>query len=388
MSSFPRLFFTREEYAARLQKASKVIVAGGYDAILLFKSEDMFWLTGLESDGYYVFHCMLVTADGKFAYLGRQADFNNVTYSSIIEDCRIFDEVAGASRGQAIKGLLKDYGLAGKNIGIQYNTMGHRADLFVEITEALGGWCRYSDASELIESLRLVKSEAEIEIMRGCADIVHKMKDTAIAETKAGAYEGRIFARLAQTIHENDGDPCALRYPIGCGAASKLSRYTAGRNYVAQTDQFMFEIGCGYRNYHTAIYFHVLVGDVPKARLSDLLKIVVEAREAGFATMRPGNTIGSVHAAISDTYQKHNLSAFVRKSYGYAMGICYPPTWVAAPMVVHGSPVVIEENMTMFLHPSLMDADSGFRVSSGETVRVMKNGVEKLTKAPPEVIIN
>lgn len=388
VTELPRIHFSRDEYAGRLAKTRTHIADAGYDAILLFKSEDMYWLTGLDTDGFYVFHCMLVTADGRVAYLGRQADYNNVKYSSIIEDCRIFDELAGSSRGLEIRALLTEYGLAGGRIGIQYNTMGHRADLYVELVGVLDGWCRYGDASPTIDKLRLVKSEAEIEMMRRSAHITHLMTEAAIAETRAGVFEGTIMGKLAQTIYENDGDPCALRYPIGCGAASKLGRYTSGRHHVAETDQFMFEIGCGYRHYHTAIYFHVLVGDVPKDRLRRLLATCVEVREAGQARMRPGNTIGSIHAAVSDVYRKHGLEAYLRKSYGYTMGICYPPTWVSPPMIIQGSEVVIEENMTLFLHPSLMDTESGMRVSSGETVRVKADGVEKLTKAPPELIVN
>ncbi|UUP19662.1 Ectoine hydrolase (plasmid) [Nitratireductor thuwali] len=250
----------------------------GYDAFLLFKSEDMYWLTGLDTDGFYVLHAMLVTADGKVDYLGRQADYNNVFYSSILEGCRVFDELAGSSRGQAIKTLLQDHGLAGGRIGIQYNTMGHRADLYVDVVAALEGWCSFSDASPTIDRLRLVKSPAEIEMMRKSANIVQLMTETAIAETRAGVFEGKIFGALAQTIYENDGDPCALRYPIGCGPASKLGRYTSGRHHVADTDQFMFEIGCGYRHYHTAIYFHVLVGDAPRQRLCGRRKVSERVR--------------------------------------------------------------------------------------------------------------
>ncbi len=79
------------------------------------------------------------------------------------------------------------------------------------------------------------------------------------------------------------------------------------------------------------------------------------------AQMQPGNTIGAIHKAISDIYRKYGLDAYLRKSYGYQMGICYSPTWVAAPMVISGSEEVIEENMTIFIHQSLTDTESGLR---------------------------
>jgi hypothetical protein len=57
-------------------------------------------------------------------------------------------------------------------------------------------------------------------------------------------------------------------------------------------------------------------------------------------------------------------------------------------MIIGGSRELIEENMTLFLHPSLMDAATGFRVSSGETARVTRSGIEKLTIAPTDLILN
>jgi len=388
VSDLPRLHFSRAEYAGRMDRLKAGLVEQGVDAAVIFKSDDMYWLTGLDTDGYYVFHAMIITADGKIVYLGRQADFNNARYSSILEDVRVFDELAQSNRAVALKAVLAELGLAGKKVGIQYNTMGHRADLYMEITAEFGAWCTFSDVSHLFERLKLVKTDAEIDVMRKGSAITHKMVDAAKSVVRAGVFEGKVFAKLAECIYENDGDPCALRYPIGCGEASKLGRYTSGRHYVAETDQFMFEIGCGYRNYHTAIYFHVHVGAVPHERLRDLLKICQEAREAGQAQMRPGNVIGQIHEAVSNVYLRNGLENNLRKSYGYSMGICYPPTWVAAPMIISGSKEVIEENMTLFLHPSLMDTDTGFRVSSGETARITSNGIEKLTIAPKDLILN
>lgn len=387
-TGMPRLHFDRAEYGNRVARTTSRLKALGYDAILIFRSEDMYWLSGLDTDGFYVFNCLLLTADGRFAYLGRQADYNNVAYSSIIDDARVVDEISGGNRSLAIRSLLGEYGLAGGNLAVQYDAMGHRADLYVELAAALSGFCRFSDASRLVPDLRLVKSPAEIAMMRRSGAIVAKMVEVAVEDTRAGAFEGTIFGKLAAAIYENDGDPCALRYPIGCGPASKLSRYTTGRSTVAATDQFMYEMGCGYRHYHTVVYFHVLVGDVPRARLERLLSICVEAREAGFAAMRPGNRVDEVHRAVASVYRRYGLDDAVRNSYGYPLGICFPPTWVSSPMITRQEGHVIEENTTLFLHPSLTDPDTGMRVSSGETVQVLADRVERLTHAPAHLIVN
>ena len=107
----PRLHFSRDEYRARLEKTRGAIAARGLDGLLLFKIEDMYWLTGLDTDGYYVFNAMYVGADGRIEYLTRRVDYANALYSSIVENYRFWEERADTPRGAAIKAMLADLGL-------------------------------------------------------------------------------------------------------------------------------------------------------------------------------------------------------------------------------------------------------------------------------------
>ena len=56
----PYLHFTLEEYAARQDMARARLDALGLDGLLIFKAEDMYWLTGYESDGFCIFGCMFL----------------------------------------------------------------------------------------------------------------------------------------------------------------------------------------------------------------------------------------------------------------------------------------------------------------------------------------
>ncbi len=383
----PKLHFSRAEFASRLQATKAAIASAGLDGLMVFKIEDMYWLTGLDTDGYYVFNCLYVGADGRIEYLTRRVDYANAVYSSIIENYRFWEERADTPRGAAIRAMLEDLRLKGKRIGVQLATLGMRADLYLEMTAALDGFCTLVDSSDLIGALRRVKSEAEIAHMRRAADILEKMEKAALAMTRPGVFEGDILAELYAIVYRNDGDPSALRYPMGCGRAANNARYTTGRNTVGENDHVMYEIGCAYRHYHAAVYFIALTGPRPDPRHRRLHDICREALDAGEATMRPGKTIGDIHAAVRRVYDKNDLGAMPFKSLGYNLGATFPPSWVDPPMIIEGEPTVLREGMVLFVHPAIRLEDQGLRMALGEQVVVRQNGVERITEAPRDLCI-
>jgi Xaa-Pro dipeptidase len=82
------IHFTRAEFADRQQRARERMAELELDGILLFKFEDMYWLTGFDSDGFTIFGCMFLGIDGQLTHLARPADLGNAAYSSICEDIR------------------------------------------------------------------------------------------------------------------------------------------------------------------------------------------------------------------------------------------------------------------------------------------------------------
>ena len=85
----PYNHFTEKEFLQRQKNTRKYLQNLGLDGLLIFKIEDMYWLTGYESDGFCIFACMFIGTDGKLTHLARPADLGNISYSSICKDVRI-----------------------------------------------------------------------------------------------------------------------------------------------------------------------------------------------------------------------------------------------------------------------------------------------------------
>ncbi|MCP5088853.1 MAG: aminopeptidase P family protein [Rhodobacteraceae bacterium] len=383
----PYVHFSHAEFADRQDKTRNRMQELGLDALLLFKIEDMFWLTGYESDGFCIFASMLIGTDGALVHLARPADLGNVTYSSICSDIRVSEDAAQSSRAEHIKDMLAAHGFAGKRVGIQVDTMGLTPRLFLEIQTALEGWCELQVAPDFIRELRLVKSPAELDYFRKAGEIMGTVMGKTIDATYAGAFEGDIYATFYDTLFRLDADLPAHIPPFGSGDSALNLRYTSGRKHVEKNDQVTLELGLAYRHYHTACMCVVLTGPRINPRHLKMHETSVVALEAVQAKMRPGTTVGELYDTYKSILENNGEADAVLTVCGYTMGAAWPPTWMEQPMIFHGNETVLQENMTFFTHMILNDRETGLSMAVGEQAIITGGAPEIITHAPRKPVI-
>jgi len=383
----PYNHFSREEFSQRQQKTRKHLQNLELDGLLLFKIEDMYWLTGYESDGFCIFGSMFIGTEGALTHLARPADLGNLSYSSICEDVRISPDTEDSTRAEHIKDMLRSLGMEGKKIGIQVDTMGLTPRLFLEISAILDGWCELTVAPDFIRILRLVKSPQELNYFRKAGEAMDIVMDKVIEATYPGAFEGDIYATFYDTLFRLDADLPAHIPPLGSGESALNLRYTTKRKNVSENDQVTLELGLAYRHYHVACMGVVLTGPEINNRHLKMHKTSVTALDEVQAALRPGTTVGELFDIYKETLEEHGEHDAVLTVAGYTMGAMWPPTWMEEPMIFEGNPLVLEENMTFFTHMILNDRETGLSMAVGETAIVTKDAPEIITHTPREPII-
>ena len=383
----PYNHFSREEFSQRQQKTRKHLQNLELDGLLLFKIEDMYWLTGYESDGFCIFGSMFIGTEGALTHLARPADLGNLSYSSICENIRISPDTEDSTRAEHIKDMLRSLGMEGKKIGIQIDTMGLTPRLFLEISAILDGWCELTVAPDFIRILRLVKSPQELNYFRKAGEVMDIVMDKVIEATYPGAFEGDIYATFYDTLFRLDADLPAHIPPLGSGESALNLRYTTKRKNVSENDQVTLELGLAYRHYHVACMGVVLTGPEINKRHLKMHKTSVTALDEVQAALRPGTTVGELFDIYKETLEEHGEHDAVLTVAGYTMGAMWPPTWMEEPMIFEGNPLVLEENMTFFTHMILNDRETGLSMAVGETAIVTKDAPEIITHTPREPII-
>jgi Xaa-Pro dipeptidase len=383
----PYVHFSREEFADRQARVRATMEERGLDGLIVSRIEDQYWLCGLDTDGYVIFHAMFIGTGGQLTHVTRTADLASIDYSSLCDDVRVWEDAEGNPKSRAIKDMLDSHGMRGKRIGIQLDTFGLLPNLYLELREALDGWCELVDASELIRVMRVVKSPQELEYHRQAGRVLDEACRRAVHLTVPGAFEGRIFGQVYQVMWESGADIPANRLPMGHGEKAMNVRYVTGLGHVGENDQVTYEMGVAWRHYHVADMLTVLTGPRVDDRHLAMHAACAEALDAVQDMLRPGRTLGEVFEAHRATLARRGWEHALLKACGYTMGATFPPSWMEQPMIYRDNPFVIEENMVFFTHMILSDQGSGLIMSLGETSIITGDRPEVITHVPREPVI-
>src|SRR5438445_1208345 len=222
------LHFTSDEFAARRAKAIAAMQAAGVDALLIFRQESMYYLTGYDTFGYVFFQCLYLGADGRLMLLTRAPDLRQARHTSVVEDVRVWVDGPDAEPARELRQALASFGLSGRRLGVEYEAYGLTARNGQRLQAALDGFCTLIDASDLVSRLRLVKSPAEIAYVRRAGELADAALDEANRLAGPGAFEGDILAAMHCAIYRGGGDDPANEFIIGSGGDALLCRYFSG----------------------------------------------------------------------------------------------------------------------------------------------------------------
>mgnify|MGYP001559129082 CR=1 FL=1 len=381
------LHFTRAEFVERQRKTRAEMTRQGLDGLLIFRQESMYWLTGYDTEGFVLFQGMYLSADGRIALCTRSADDLQSRMTSTLEDIRIWRDVEGANPSIDLRNMVQDLGGRGKKIGVEYHAYGLTGQRAKLVDAAFDGFAELSDASDLVRLQRLVKSPAELAYVRRAGELADDALAVANRMCVPGEHVGAIYGEMINVIMRGDGDPSAMRWPMGGGQEAMLVRYHTGHGKVGAQDQVMFEFASAYRHYHTALMNVVLTGK-PDPRHLDMFKAARDALDACWEVVRPGNTVGEIFDTHARALSKAGYDGCYLNACGYTLGVTYPPNWMDWPMCWHGNPQVLEPGMVFFLHMILLDGRTGLSMSLGETSIVTRGAADLVNHAPREPVLS
>lgn len=375
------LHFTEAELAERRAITCAGLKERGLAALLMFRQESMYYLTGYDTFGYVFFQCLVLTADGRLMLMTRSVDVRTAAYTSMVLDVRMWVDGADAKPAEDLRAILDEFGLKGERLGVEYDAYGLTAANGQKLAAALDGFADLVDASDLVTLQRVVKRPAELPYVRKAAELADLALREALPLIRPGAREGDILAALQAAVLREDGDYAGNEFIIGSGPAQNLGRYVSGRRTMAADDTIAIEFAGVYRHYHSALMRTYRVGQ-PDQRLSELHKIGLDALAACGEAIRPGNTFGDVFQTYVATLEAGGLGGMANRlnACGYSLGTTFSPNWMDWPMLYRGNPAEIRPGMVIFIH--MVATDGPRNVAPGETFLVTPSGSERLGKMP------
>ena len=380
------LHFSKEEFSRRKNQVLSEMKKQHIDALLMFRQESMYWLTGYDTFGYVFFQTLVLDKEGNIILLTRAPDLRQAQNTSIIDDIRIWIDKDGSNPTHDLKKILEELKLKGKNIGIEYEAYGLTGRNAIRLNKTLESYCSIEDKSELITRLRVVKSDEEIKYVKKAAYLADLALNEAWKHAKSGVSESKILAEMNRVIFEGGGDYPANEFIIGSGKNALLCRYQAEKQILNNQDQLTIEWAGTYRHYHSAMFRTIPIGKADPKHYK-MHEACVEALKNCESKLIPGNKIGEVFDIHAKTFDDHGFQKARMNACGYSLGSTFSPNWMDWPMLYTGNPYIIEKGNVFFMHMILMDSDNNLAMNLGETYIVTENGNERLGKQKLDLVI-
>ena len=380
------LHFSDQEFSNRKKNTIESMKKLSLDAILMFRQESMYWLTGYDTFGFVFFQTLIMDQKGNIILLTRAPDLRQAQNTSNIDDIRIWMDEDGSNPINDLKIILDELNLKNKKIGIEYEAYGMTGRNAIRLNKSLEKYCHLEDQSELITKLRVIKSNEEIIYVKKAAELADRALNEVWKCAKAGVSESKILAEMNRVIFEGGGDYPANEFIIGSGKNALLCRYQSDKQILSNPDQLTIEWAGTYKHYHSAMFRTIPIGKAKKEHFK-MHEATIEALKNCEKKLVPGNKVGEVFDAHAQTFDELGFNKARMNACGYSLGATFSPNWMDWPMLYTKNPYTIEQGNIFFMHMILMDSENQLAMNIGETYLVTKNGNERLGKHKLDLVI-
>lgn len=381
MRENPNLPFPVAEYQNRLAKVREGLKARGIDACLISIPENIYYLTGFTSTGYYMYQTLILPAEGDPMFVTYLEEKINVIRRSWMDRYMTYSVIEDPI--EVTFRAVREMGLEDKVLAIEESGFFFPIRTYKQLVAQLPR-ARWVDGSGVVEQARLVKSDAEIGYIRQGAKAAMEGMKAAIAAIERGKTENDLAAEIyGATLRHGSEYPGSPPYVVS-GERSGLPHGTWEGRVLRDGDIIFLEHSGCIKRYSAAMMRTCFLGNPPDVvkRTAD---IILEGIQKAIDTIRPGVTSGEVDAACRETILGAGFNDYTHET-GYSIGVCYPPGWNESHIMnLHpGDETVLVPNMVFHLVPSLIIPEMNGHVGFSDTVVVTETGREVLTTTEVE----
>jgi Xaa-Pro dipeptidase len=380
-----RLAFPIEEYTKRLDALRHRMQAGGFDTLLVSSPENICYLSGFHTPGYYFPQTLIVTQNLDPLIVIRSLESKSIEAHSwlSVDQCRPFqdNEEPMAVIARAIEELHAKTGRLGVDLRSWYLTVDGFRRLEAKLPNAT-----IVDGFGLVERGRSVKSVSEIEyIRRGCVIAGRGMRVAVNGCKRPETTEAELAADIHWEIVALGSEYPGLPLFLSSGNRTLIPHATWSQKRIERGDNVLVELAGVAERYAGPLFRTMFIGK-PNTDLQDHAQVVEDMLAAVIDTLRAGATSDQVNQAALRAAGSFGVG--VKKRAGYSVGLNFPPDWGEGFFLdlKVGDRTILEPGM-VFHVPQTIRMPGALPVSISETVLVTDQGNEVLTNFPRKLMV-
>jgi ectoine hydrolase len=385
--------FEKHEYKARLKKIKAKMKEKKMDVLLTTNPANMNYISGYDGYSFYVPQGVAVfIEEDEPIWMGRAMDVAGAQYTTWLKAENLYgfpEEFVQSSDHHPVEyfaDVLLEKKADGKRIGLEMNQEFCSHRLYLEIEVKLKN-AVFLDASHLINWIRTIKSESELNYMRQAGTITEKAMNVGIAAIADGIRECDVAADILHAqitgTKEFGGEYPGIMPVMPTGEKSNAPHLSWSDNRYQQQQIGILEIGACKMRYNAPLARTVYVG-VPDIKYKDFTETINEGLEVMLHAIKVGIPCEDIELKWRKCIEAKGYSK--KSRVGYPIGLGYPPDWGEQTYSLRpGDKTILQENMTMHVLAAIWADDFGYEVS--ESVIVKENRCEPLSGVPRQLFI-
>lgn len=350
---------------SKVNRLVNVIEEMGLDAILITDPINRRYITGFTGTAGMV----IVSKNG----------------AVLVTDFRYIEQATEQAKGftivehkQAIEQEVKDQlaHLQVKKLGFEQDHVTYRAfSRYKELFDV-----ELIPVSQVVEQLRLIKTEEEIAILKQAAEIADAAFEHILSFIKPGVREIEIANELEFFMRSKGATSSSFDIIVASGHRSALPHGVASEKEIQTGELVTMDYGAIYQGYCSDITRTVAVGKVSD-ELRKIYDIVLAAQKRGVEQIKAGMTGKEADATTRDYIVEHGYGEYFGHSTGHGLGLEVHEE----PRLSVQSEAVLKPGMVVTVEPGIyLPQIGGCRIE--DDIVITEHGNERLTFANKEFI--
>ncbi len=386
------------EFAQRAERFQHSLAENEFDGALILQSTDVYYLTGTDQNGV-----LWVPRNGRVLFMVRKS------YERALQDGLVENILPLKSFSHVPDQIRNHSGIVPRRIGLEMDVLPAR--LYLSYRDLFPS-AELADVSDLIRSVRMIKSEREISLVRKAAeiadDLFRKVPDF-LKETETEtdlALRAEVFYRShghpgispmrAFNVRNVYGHilagagaamPSASPGPTGGLGAGPLLSHGAGHGRINAHESILFDYASNVEGYISDQSRIFSLGDLPE-KFHRAHRVMIDVQQAVAQGGKPGTRAGDLYALALDMVKKAGLSqGFMGHPLpvpfvGHGLGLELDE-W---PVIGRNSRHIIEKGMIIALEPKIIFPGEG-AAGVENTFVVTDEGMERLNQFPDDIVV-
>ncbi len=282
---------------------------------------------------------------------------------------KLYSEVKPEADGvSALLKMLKANGHS--NDVIALDATGLTPNLYERIKGELPD-AKIVDGGELLQEIRLVKTQPEVERIRRATEITEKSMEDALEIARSEITELDLASMYAYSVAYDGG---RVTYNlIGFRERSAFPNPVPSLFEAQRRDIVRMTLGCTWGHYHSNISRTAVIGR-PFAKVTRKSEAVQAAQDAALDAVAPGAKLSEVYAAAEKELDKAGIKVFASH-----MGHCLGVECNETPLIERDCDLELVEGMVINVDVPVLELGWG-GIQLEDTALLTSDGHELLTK--------